>query len=135
MTGINISEKVKQDLEEIKEKGEFKSLDAVIRHFLDARVIIRGGIFLGSNGRNPIDVHNVPLVIITNNLSALYIEDVKSLDFWMCLGCGAMFTPPQEVEVGTIHLNGESKIVGNVVVPQCPDCKSSMARITIKVEP
>jgi len=67
---IKVSEVVKEELEQLKKKGEFKSLDAVIRHYIDSSVEVIGGIFLGSDRMDTpfITTRNTRHKLIMNNL-------------------------------------------------------------------
>lgn len=122
---IRTSKHVKQELEKIQKQREFKSLDAVLRYLLDARVTVSGGIFLGTSNRGrlrPIDIHNVQSRV-ENNFMDLFIKDEKTIELYQCLHCGNIFVPARTEEWD-----------GNVVVPNC-GCGHSMAKITIKIEP
>ena len=99
MAIIKVSEKVKQELEELKSKGEFKSLDAVIRHYIDSSVEVAGGIFLGTGGETSypslgvppfINIRNVRYFSTHDNYVNTIISDGETIRLYTCLKCGLL---------------------------------------------
>ena len=118
MTVIKVSDKVKQELEELKRSGEFKSLDAVIRHYIDSSVIVDGGIFLGSSGSDFITVINVRHGKILNNFSYPHLSPPRTIKLYKCLKCQTT-TSQNDCEP--------------VIVPNCGGCGKGMTPITIQI--
>jgi len=119
MPQIVVSSKTKWELEALKDEHEFKSLDAVVRYYLDSAVRITGGIFLGSEGDQRIWLKNIRYPMVSSNFMDLYISAGKTIKFFQCLKCGNISS-----------INPDEPIV----YPNC-GCSGGMRLITIKVEP
>lgn len=119
---IKVSETVKRELEELKAEGEFKSLDAVIRHYINSSFVVNGGIFLGSGGlmRKTIWHKNIRDPMTSNNFTHMSADTMSPIFLYQCLHCGNIALPRSDELV---------------IVPNCVGCGKGMARITIKVEP
>ena len=118
MPTIKISEKVKKELEELKRSGEFKSLDAVIRHYINSSVEMVGGIFLLSEGGVWNNVSNVRYVSIKHNFSDIYATPPKTIKLYKCLKCNTL-SHQEEAEP--------------IIVPNCMGCGKGMTPITIQI--
>lgn len=132
MALIKVSEVVKEELEQLKKRGEFKSLDAVIRHFISSSVEIVGGIFLNSTemtGYEELGYGNVSIGTEVNirsvrSISAKYnyinthISPPQTIKLYKCLKCRTL----------GFQRNDEAVIVGN-----CMGCGKGMTPITIQV--
>jgi len=129
MALIKVSEIVKEELEQLKERGEFKSLDAVIRHYIDSLVEVNGGIFLGSMDENIpnlsstgippyITIKNVRHSLITNSFTHSFISPPETIRLYKCLKCQ------------TTSFQKEDEII---IVPNCLGCGKGMTPITIQV--
>ena len=120
MALIKVSEVVKEELEQLKKKGEFKSLDAVIRHYIDSSVEVIGGIFLGSDRMDTpfITTRNTRHKLIMNNFTYPLISPPTTIKVYKCLKCQ------------TITSQNEGEVM---VVPNCMGCGKGMTPITIQV--
>ena len=127
MTVIKVSEKVKQELEELKIEGEFKSLDAVIRHYIGSSIEVNGGIFLGSHGGVSWGYRNVRSASIYNCFVDLYITPPTIIKLYKCLKCQT--TTVQSIERQPIV----QRDIDPVIVPNCGGCGKGMTPITIQI--
>ena len=124
MTLIKVSGVVKEELEQLKKEGEFKSLDAVIRHYIDSSVVVTGGIFLGSleEERNWdtffINTRNTRHTLIVNNFTYSFISPPTTIKLYKCLKCQTITTQNE----------GEP-----IIVPNCAGCGKGMTPITIQI--
>lgn len=120
MPNITVSSKIKKELEDLKKEHEFKSLDAVVRYYLNSALRVNGGIFLGSGGvmREAIWFGNIRYPMTSNNYTNASADIASPIKFYQCLHCGNIALPTP----------GEP-----IVIPNC-GCGRGMARITIKVE-
>jgi len=132
MALIKVSEIVKEELEQLKEKGEFKSLDAVIRHYIDSFVEVSGGIFLNSTEAvgyenlgydsvslgGEVNIRNVRSFSIKYNYADTYISPPQTIKLYKCLKCGTMGTQKEDE---------------SIIVPNCAGCGKGMTPITIHV--
>ncbi len=115
---IKVSDKVKKELEELKAEGEFKSLDAVIRHYISSFVEVNGGIFLGSDGGVWNNIINVRRALIRNNYSNYHITPPETIRLYKCLTCG------------TTCSQKEDELI---IVPNCAGCGNGMTPIIIQI--
>ena len=118
MAIIKVSEKVKQELEELKTEGEFKSLDAVIRYYINSFVEVHGGIFLGSEGGAWCNIGNMRRVSIRNNYQNDYISPPETIRLYKCLKCGTIASQEDDE---------------SIVIPNCIGCRKGMTPITIQI--
>jgi len=127
---IRTSKQVKQQLEQIQKQEGFKSIDAVLRYLLSARIRITGGIFLGTENRHnqkPIDLHNTRNSVVESNYENLFISKEETIDLVQCLHCGNIIVVEEERK--------KRGWDGNVTIFTNCGCGHGMARIKIKVEP
>ena len=115
---IKISETVKKELEELKTKGEFKSMDAVIRHYINSFVEVNGGIFLRSDGGVGIKLGNMRSSLQVNNFTVPHISPPETIKLYKCLKC----------QTTTFQNEGDP-----IIVPNCAGCGKGMTPITIQI--
>lgn len=118
MALIKVSEIVKEELEQLKEKGEFKSLDAVIRYYINSFVEVCGGIFLGSDGVVFLRLKNLRDASIHENFTSSHIVPPKTIRLYKCLKCQ------------TTDVQKEDEMI---IVPNCMGCGKGMIPITIQI--
>jgi len=121
---IKVSEPVKDELEKLKQERSFKSMDAVIRHFINSSLSINGGIFLGSmedGASYPSDYisfGSIRRVSVANCFTHSYVSSPETIRLYKCLKCQ------------TTSIQDENELI---LVPNCAGCGKGMTPITIQV--
>jgi len=147
MPQVLVSNDRLEQLKELREKFELKSIDAIIEWLLGSAFRINGGIFLGSGkeDRYAIWFNNVLSPMVSSCYMDMYIKEKKIILLHQCLKCGHMQVPM--VKVGFSNdcdyicdgIHDEIEIQAAIdylkaLSLTCP-CGEKMAIINIIVEP